>query len=129
MFVVSAPRAGSTVLFDLLARLPGVWTIGEESHALLRGIARFIPRPAAIAPIRWTAADASPEIAAALRERFAARLIDRDGRAPPVGMRSPRLVEKTPANALRIPFLCAVFPGVLFVHLHRDARENISSLV
>lgn len=129
VFVVSAPRAGSTVLFDLLARLPGVWTIGEESHALLRGIAALHPEARGYRSDRLTAADASPEIAAALRGRFAARLIDRDGRAPPVGMRSLRLVEKTPANALRIPFLRAVFPGALFVHLHRDARENISSLV
>ncbi len=129
VFVVSAPRAGSTVLFDLLARLPDVWTIGDESHELLRGIAELHPEARGYRSDRLTAADASPEIVAALRERFAERLIDRDGRAPPVGMRSLRLVEKTPANALRIPFLRAVFPGALFVHLRRDARENISSLV
>jgi hypothetical protein len=40
-----------------------------------------------------------------------------------------RLVEKTPANALRIPFLRAVFPDALFVHLSRDPRQNITSLV
>lgn len=131
VFVVSAPRAGSTVLFDLLAQLPGVWTIGDESHALIRGIPGLHPEARGYASDRLTEADATPDVAAALRGEFAARLIDRDGRvlrdldAPgPV-----RMVEKTPANALRIPFLRAVFPGALFVHLRREPRENISSLV
>jgi LPS sulfotransferase NodH len=134
VFVVSAPRAGSTLLFDLLARLPDVWTIGGESHELIRAIPELHPAARDYQSDRLTAADAAPPIVVALRDSVAARLLDRDGRAyaglaPPHRPARLRLVEKTPANSLRIPFLRAVFPGAQFIHLRRDARENISSLV
>lgn len=134
VFVVSAPRAGSTLLFDLLARLPDVWTIGAESHELIRALPELHPAARDYASDRLTAADATPAIIAALQRSFAARLQDRDGRAhaalaPEQRPARLRMVEKTPANALRIPFLRAVFPGARFVHLRREPRENISSLV
>jgi Sulfotransferase family/Aspartyl/Asparaginyl beta-hydroxylase len=134
LFIVSAPRAGSTLLFDLVARFGEVFTLGGESHEIIRGIPELHPAARAYTSDRLTHAEARPEIAAALREGFARRLVDRAGRSYlglPAGERPRRvrLIEKTPANALRIPFLRAVFPGALFVHLYRDPRQNISSLV
>lgn len=134
VFVVSAPRAGSTLLFDLLARLPDVWTIGEESHELIRGVPGLHPAARDYRSDRLRAADVTPAIADELRARFAARLVDRDGatygeQAPERRPARVRLIEKTPANALRIPFLRAVFPDARFVDLRRDPRENVSSLV
>ena len=38
-------------------------------------------------------------------------------------------VEKTPKNALRIPFFDRIFPRSRFVFLWRDPRENISSIL
>lgn len=134
LIVVSAPRAGSTLFFDLLSRLPEVWTIGTESHELIRAIPEIHPAAKGYSSDRLTEADASPAVAGALCEGFARRLVDRSGRRYidlPAEERptSLRLIEKTPANALRIPFLRAVFPDALFVYLYRDPRENISSLV
>jgi hypothetical protein len=40
-----------------------------------------------------------------------------------------RLLEKTPNNCLRIPFLRALFPDARFLFLRRDGRPNISSLM
>ncbi len=40
-----------------------------------------------------------------------------------------RFLEKTPKNALRIPFILEVFPDARFIFLFRDARQNISSLL
>lgn len=40
-----------------------------------------------------------------------------------------RLLEKTPKNALRIPFLHALFPDARFLFLYRDPAENISSIL
>jgi hypothetical protein len=42
---------------------------------------------------------------------------------------SVRFLEKTPKNALRIPFFAKLFPDALFVFLWRDPRENLSSIM
>ena len=40
-----------------------------------------------------------------------------------------RLLEKTPENCLRLPFLAALLPDVRIIHLTRDGRSNINSLI
>jgi hypothetical protein len=39
------------------------------------------------------------------------------------------MLEKTPRNALRVPFLDAVFPDAFFIYLYREPRATISSMV
>jgi len=41
----------------------------------------------------------------------------------------PRFIGKTPRHALRLPFLRAVFPDALFIHLVRDGRAVASSIL
>ena len=71
-----------------------------------------------------TAAAAAPAAgldAARALGRLAARL------APP---RAPiRLLEKTPENCLRLPFLQALFPDARVLFLTRDGRANVHSLL
>ncbi len=43
LIIVSAPRAGSTLLFETLAHFPDLWTIGEESHEIIEGIPELHP--------------------------------------------------------------------------------------
>jgi hypothetical protein len=133
VFIVSAPRAGSTLLFETLSRFPDLWTIGLESHETIEGIPELHPKAHNFSSNRLTGADALPHIASTLRERFTRQLRDRDGcvyTELPESKRPAkvRFLEKTPKNALRIPFLEAVFPGALFIYLYRDPEENISSL-
>lgn len=40
-----------------------------------------------------------------------------------------RLLEKTPENCLRLPFLLALFPDARIIYLTRDGRNNINSLM
>jgi hypothetical protein len=40
-----------------------------------------------------------------------------------------RLLEKTPENCLRLPFLLALWPDARIVYLTRDARSNVNSLL
>ena len=68
-------------------------------------------------------------VAAALRVAFEAQLRDRDGNPPPDDGAPLRMLEKTPKNALRVPFLNAVFPDALFVYLYRDPRPSIASMI
>ncbi len=134
LFIVSAPRAGSTILFDLVSLFPNVFTIGNESRELFQGIPELHIRARGYASDRLMAAQAQPAVRETLLDSFVRHLVDRKGRRYldlPEGERPScvRFVEKTPANSLRIPFLRACFPSALFVYLTRDAKENISSLV
>ncbi|RPI14785.1 MAG: hypothetical protein EHM60_05895 [Lysobacterales bacterium] len=126
--ILSAPRAGSTLLFETLAQARDLYTIGDESHALIESIDRWRPGGGTVTSNRLTASDATPDLVDELRRRFAGELRDRSGKAPVAG-RSVRLLEKTPKNALRVPFLLEVFPDALFVFLHRDPRANLSSII
>jgi LPS sulfotransferase NodH len=128
VFIVSSPRSGSTLLFETLAKVPNVYTIGDESHALIEGIAGLHPASREFSSNRLTAVDASAAVASALRSRLDRELRDRDGNAPPPDGRI-RVLEKTPKNSLRVPFLARIFPEARFVYLHRDVRQTLSSMI
>lgn len=128
VFIVSPPRSGSTLLFETLAGAPGVFTIGDESHSLIEGVPGLAPSQRGHASNRLLAADATQEVSGRLRARFLDALRDREGRPPDAGSQ-PRMLEKTPKNALRIPFLREVFPGARFIYLHRDPRQVLGSMI
>lgn len=127
VFIVSPPRAGSTLLFETLAQAPGLFTVGHESHALIEGLPGLHPAYREFDSNRLDAAAASPALAEDLRQRVLAELRDRDGQ--PAGRTPLRLLEKTPKNALRVPFLAHVFPEARFIYLHRDPRQTLSSML
>jgi hypothetical protein len=127
VFIISPPRSGSSLFFETLARSPTAYTIGGESHGIFEGIGALDTARGGYVSNRLDASDATPEVAAELRARFAARVFDRQ-RNPP-GPRPIRLLEKTPKNALRIPFLQQVFPDALFVYLYRDPHEVLASMM
>jgi hypothetical protein len=134
LIIVSAPRAGSTLLFETLAHFTDLWTIGEESHEIIEGIPALHPVARGYSSNRLIETDASPEIKTLLYDRFARQLQDCQNRPlielPVTEQPSEvRLLEKTPKNALRIPFLRALFPDARFIFLYRDPAENISSIV
>jgi uncharacterized protein (TIGR03032 family) len=128
IFIVSPPRSGSSLLFETLAQSPGVWTVGGESHALIEGIPALHPGQQGWESNRLTAEDARPEIRERLVDAFFLGLRDREGRRPVAGAEDLRLLEKTPKNSLRVPFLAAAFPDALFVYLYRNPREAINSI-
>ena len=131
VIVLAAPRSGSTLLFETLAEAPGLWTVGGESHAFIEGLPRLNPSTGFVDSNRLDDTHANPRRVQALRQRFARYLRDRDGLEYFHNQHIERLrfLEKTPKNALRQPFLEAVFPGALYVFLFRDPRPNISSMM
>jgi hypothetical protein len=126
IFIISSPRSGSTLLFETLAQAPGLYTVGGESHRLIEGIAAFSPATRGWHSNRLTAEDASPGATETLARSFYERLRDRDGHAP---QRSARMLEKTPKNALRVPFFNAAWPDATFLYLYRDARQTMASMI
>jgi len=134
IFIISTPRAGSSLLFETLSKFSDLWTIGVESHETIEGIPELHPASHEFKSNRLTAEDLQPHIASRLIGRFTGQLKNREGQAYsdlPVEefVRPIRFLEKTPKNALRIPFLKALFPDALFLFLYRDPKENISSLI
>jgi len=131
VIILSAPRSGSTLLFETLAEVPEFWTVGGESHRFIEGIKSLHAVGGRIRSNRLTEKHASPEIVELIRRRFARYLRDRNGRKFVQHPEIPRLrfLEKTPKNALRQPFLDKVFPGALYLYLYREPRGNISSMM
>lgn len=129
IFIVSTPRSGSTLLFETLAHAPGLYSIGGESHRLIESIPQLNIRAHDYASNRLLAEDAAPAVVMELRQRFQDRLLDRDGQAPGAGQGRVRMLEKTPKNSLRIPFLMEAFPEARFVFLYRDPRQVLASML
>jgi hypothetical protein len=131
VIILAAPRSGSTLLFETLAKASEFWTIGGESHPIIEGLAELSPESGQVNSNRLTAENATPQIISRLQTGFARRLRDRRGRTwvKNQDIEQLRLLEKTPKNALRQPFLEKVFPGALYIYLYRDPRENISSMM
>jgi LPS sulfotransferase NodH len=128
VFIVAAPRSGSTLLFETLATSSKLCTVGGEAHWLVEGIESLRPGAPNVDSNRLTAEHASAAVANDIREQILSRLQDHAGQ----GLSDPgtrRFLEKTPKNALRIPFFNHIFPDAQFVFLWRDPRENISSIM
>lgn len=128
IFIVAAPRSGSTLLFETLAASSQLCTVGGEAHWLVEGIADLRPGSAQADSNRLTERHVTAAIARDIREQILSRLQDHAGQAlGEPGAR--RFLEKTPKNALRIPFFKRIFPDAQFIFLWRDPRDNISSIM
>lgn len=126
VFIVSTPRSGSTLLFETLGQAPGLHSPGGESHWLIEDIHALSPAAHGWRSNRLTAADAAPEPVERLARAFFDDLGDRDGRRPAGRV---RMLEKTPKNALRVPFFDSAWPDSIFVYLYRDVRQTLASMI
>lgn len=133
VFIVAAPRSGSTLLFETLAVNRELWSIGDESHKHFERIASL--RPSGKNPSNRLSADlANADVKDTLLDSFVEDLRNCDGKLfkDMTALSKPseiRFLEKTPKNALRIPFLLEVFPDARFIFLFRDPKQNMSSLL
>jgi len=133
IFIVSAPRSGSTILFEALKTNKLLWSLGDENDRVLESIENLHPKTKGYVSNELSAQMATPSVKNELRSAFAANLKNASGVAYHDVLESQRasslrLVDKTLKNALRIPFLKAVFPDAKFVLISRDAKGSIASL-
>jgi LPS sulfotransferase NodH len=128
VFIVAAPRSGSTLLFETLAASEQLATLGGEAHWLVESIGALQLGAPGVDSNRLLAGQATPEIATRIMGQIGAQLRDATGN-PAARNGGVRLLEKTPKNALRIPFFRELFPDALFVFMWRDPRENLSSIM
>ena len=129
MFIIAAPRSGSTLLFETLAESHSICTLGGEAHGAIEGAQPEL-RPGAPGVdsnrLERRARDAGSDSPPARGVRGAAPPAPGAAGADVAGL---RFLEKTPKNALRIPFLDAAFPDAQFIFLWREPRANLASII
>lgn len=128
VIVVSSPRSGSTMFFEALEQCADLSSIGGESHVLFETIKDLHPVSKNYDSNVLSANDCTPEISRELQTRFFQHAVKPDGSKPKPD-EPMRLLEKTPKNALRIPFMTRLFPDALFVYLYRHPKQVISSMM
>ena len=108
---------------------PGLWTVGERGEAIVESLPALNPANLGWDSNRLTAQDAMPEPALRLRAALWAELRDRDGKRPGAEATGLRMLDATPANALRVSFLNAAFPDAVFVFVFREPREALAEML
>lgn len=111
IIILGAPRSGTTFLGDLLARHSTLRYFIEPSPVWRRGNEG---RSDVLKP-----GHARPEVVARIRQYFETVCQEE---------KKPRILEKTPQNCLRVPFVDAVFPDAQYVHILRNGYESALSI-
>jgi hypothetical protein len=115
IFIVGAPRSGTTLLFELLDRCEDLASLHTESQVLWDAF-HAIDRDG------WRSHELGPDDVMPHEPRLYAWAIDAIA-----GER--RYLDKLPRNCLRIPYLQELFPDATFVLIRRDGRDTVSSMI
>jgi hypothetical protein len=126
VFLVGSPRSGTTWLQAMLAGHPGVYT-GPETHffELFDRVGdKFakLTKPNRHGMARYWSDDLFYHWMADLFRGAISAL-------PPPQNLPAVFLEKTPAHCLHAPFIIEVFPQARFIHLVRDGRAVVASLL
>jgi hypothetical protein len=116
IFIIGAPRSGTSLLYAILRQSSKLKHWPGESHEVWE--ADYHPALRGWSSNALDASDLNHEAAARIRRSFFL-----------VTGRKHHLLDKTPRNALRVPFVDALFPDARYIYLQRDGRENINSLI
>jgi len=129
IFIIAAPRSGSTLLFETLMRHQQLWSLGDEGHAWIEKYPHLRPVRGGVASNRLTNANLHADLAKQLQQDMLQGLISAQGERVNSNTGAIRLLEKTPKNCLRIPFIDAIYPDARYIYLYRDPKDSISSII
>ena len=113
ILIIGAPRSGTNMLRDMLAKLPkvGTWPCDEINYIWRHGNVRY-PSD------EFTREMATPDVKRYIRAQF-----DRFAKSQQLDV----VVEKTCANSLRVGFVDAVLPDAKFIFIVRDGVDVVGS--
>lgn len=126
IFILGVPRSGTTLLRTILDSHPAIacgpetpWLGGHQPRSVME-LWRFLreDRHGYVASYGMP-----PELVTAAAREFVDRLLSEYARSR--GKR--RWAEKTPDNALYVPFLLELFPDAKVIHLVRDGLDTAAS--
>ena len=117
IFVIGAPRSGTMLLYTVLRSSPKLahWR-PTEAHEVWE--ADYHPMTRGWESNVLNADELNEDAARRIRRSFFL-----------VTGPNKRLIDKTPRNVLRVPFIDAVFPDARYIYLKRDGRDNVNSLI
>lgn len=115
LFVVGCSRSGTTVTYETVAAARVLLSFGHEIPQFWDGL--WGPRHNGWQSEAATADEAKSEHRKAAFRFFFQRL----GRG--------RVMDKTCINVMRLPYLYRLFPKATFLFIHRDGRDNVSSMM
>ena len=105
VFIISAPRSGSTLLFETLSKNSQLWTLGEECHTIYRAIPSLNPALKNFDSSALSREQADPETSNLVRAGFTMHLRNKEGirymlMSDVNRPKKVRFLEKTPRNSL-----------------------------
>lgn len=111
-FIIGSPRSGTTLLGDTLNlhKDVGRW---YEPYFIIDHYFRDAPDDSR------GRMDATPEVKRFIRNEF-----NNYGRK----LNCQWVIDKSPRNSLKIPFLLEIFPTAKFIHIIRDGRDTVLSI-
>ncbi len=126
VFVVGARRSGTYWLQRILTSHPRVDGVPSETYLFSDGVATLLRR-------LHNGARSSPQVGAVHADRGAVirglRGLCDEVLRPYLQPRSRYLVERTPDHVHHIALISEVYPGARFVHIVRDGRDVVRSLL
>lgn len=154
VIIIGCPRSGTSLLFRLLSTSPELWSLYRESNDIWN---RFYKRTGKNFDDEvLTDADLTEENKVfllkefhkhafnnyqlgyltreyLLKNKYLANLVPAITAVNQAGknlfLNGYRIIEKTPKNCFRIPFINKLFNDCKFIFLQRDGRTNINSLI
>jgi len=124
VFIVGAPRSGTSLFRQALGRHPQLWTsaAGDYLQPLFNALVEAWRQGNRYGRYQWLAAQgvSEDEFWRYAGLGFNALFSSRAG--------SRVWVEKTPDYSRYLVPLSLLFPGARFIHIHRDGRQAVSSM-
>ncbi|MBE9171208.1 sulfotransferase [Pleurocapsales cyanobacterium LEGE 06147] len=135
IFILAAPRSGSTYLYELVRRMSYSYSFATENTPLW--LRAFPPHEMSTKSEYISLEDCSDERLNNFKSLLALKIVfDRKNfRVKPILenfiSRKPIscYVEKTISNCFHVEAINLLFPDAIFIHLVRDGRANVSSMI